>query len=191
MATQFFFYTYLSPKSTLTFTSHFGKKCDLGEGLIHCCNDWEQSESGIQALQKLKGMLFFVSTCFDGIKMSWGLILWRVCIAHADFIWEQEVMCITKARTGFGLQLQWAYIYVIYFNLCSYKFRGNILKHEMEGNKSKKNCRSSTLRSHLLMVNSLKKGFVLFQWVAQLNNREICLQAEISPFLCWYHIWKQ
>ena len=30
----------------------------------------------------------------------------------------------------------------------------------------KKFCRSSTLRSHLLMVNSPKKGFFLFQWVA-------------------------
>ena len=42
-----------------------------------------------------------------------------------------------------------------------------ILKHEMEGNKSKKNCGcSSTLRSHLLMLKSPKKGYFLFQWVA-------------------------
>ena len=133
------FFLHLSlPKVNINIYFSLWEKCDLGEGLIHCCNDWEQSESGIQALRKLKGMLFFVITCLDGIKMSWGLIQWRVCIAHADFIWEQEVVCITKTRTGFGLQLQWAYIYVIYFNLCSYKFRGNILKHEMEGNKSKK-----------------------------------------------------
>ena len=59
----------------------------------------------------------------------------------------------------------------------------------MEGNKSKKQIgRSSTLRSHLPMVKSPKKGFFLFQWVAQLNNREECLQVEISPFLCRYHI---
>ena len=55
----------------------------------------------------------------------------------------------------------------------------------MEGNKSEKNFgRSSTLRSRLLMVKSPKKGFFLFQLEAQLNNREKCLQIEISPFLC-------
>ena len=55
------FFLHLSlPKVNIN-PSHFEKNCDF-EGwvvnypetqLIHCCNDCEQSESGIQALRKL------------------------------------------------------------------------------------------------------------------------------------------